>query len=449
MPSLFTEPDPFAEYAGPVPDAALSPNPEQAAVVVEREREVPPAPADIVWADDLGDHTDAAQAEYDALRRAEAKELGEPVGRTHTPGVPPAVSEGQALPFAFLWVDPTSGHIVHVKRLGGDTPPRRVGIDTLRTLIDDQFRLVVPDPYTARRLARAAAAAAAGDDPLAPDAARVERQLAVASRLSYSISLVVLTNALARRYWLPAGADTDDLVAWARVFDPRVPTAGRPVAMMAEMLERASDGIDLPLATTAMFYGEMSAMAAARYPGQRARVAAYQGMNRAENGAKVWDTLDLGLLGRNLVTGDVCEVQIISVDSRGFHAVVSQPFKLRTGHRHVVLSRPGDPAYAPMVLSGVNASADGLLRARFDAVTSRGTKGAGACAALLDLAARHERAERPLHVTEEPYLPFTPSRDDDESGRWTRTRTVERVATRWGMPADVAAASAPTGQETR
>lgn len=449
MPSSYiTEPDPFAEYAGPVVDAATlrqrAPEPEQER---PREREVPPAPADIVWADDLDDHRDAAQAEYDALRRADAQVAGEPVGRTHTPGVPPAVSEGHPMPFAFLWVDPRSGHVVHHKAVGGDVRPRRVGVDTLRALIDDGFRLTVPDSRTARRLVRASAAVAAGDSPLASDAARVERQLAVASRLTYSVSLVVLTSALARRYWLPQDADVDDLVAWARAFDPRVPTAGRPVDMMQEMLDLASDGVEQPLATTAMFYGEMAALGAARYPGQRARVAAFQGMNRAENAAKVWDVLDLGLLGRNLVTGDVCEVQVTGVDSRGFYAVVSQPFKLRTGHRHVLLTKASG-TYAPMVLSSVNASADGKLRARFDAVTTRTARGSGACAALLDLVNHHARTERALHVTEEPYLPFVANRSDEDGGRWTKTRTVEHVTPRWGMPADVAAAQRPE-QEAR
>ncbi|WP_156250960.1 hypothetical protein [Pseudactinotalea terrae] len=433
--SDLTEPDPFAEYVGPVVDAASIPAPTPVAEHIPEPR--PPAPADIVWADDLGEHTDAAQAEYDLLRRVEAQVAGEPVRRTRTPGTPPAISEGEPMPFAFVWVDAGSGRVIYRKEHSEPTTPRRLGVLGLRELIDNGFRLVVPDQYTAKRLSRAAAAAAAGDTPEAADAARVDRQLAVASRLSYSISLVVLTEALQRAYWLSADLDADDPLAWSRAFDPRLRLAGRPYQLMHSLLEAASQGQERTDATTAMFYGELAAIAAARHPGQRARVAAFQGMNRAENAAKVWDTTDLGLIGRNLVTGDVCAIEVSDTSGRGFTATMSQPFKLRTGHRHVFLAPPGDPAAeAAFVLMGVRATTSGDLIGQFEAVTTR--RNAPAVPPAVTVAADAMANGRTLHITEEPYLPFLRSRgDDEEAGRWTRGRTVDRVRPRWGMPADV------------
>ena len=387
-------------------------------------------------------------AAYDSDQREKARADGEPTDRTRGAGFPPSESAKAA----FCWIDHTSQRVVHRVDDFDTGSPAPVNVDVLARLFDEDFVLVVPDSATVARLIRATASAL-GSQRCDPDRGNtLRRRLDIASRLSASSRLVVLTKALSRRYWMPSNLAADDALAWARAFGLPV-GKGVTLRLMTQLAHRASDGADDPYATQAG-RAERDALAAARYPGLKMAVAAYGAVERTESALSAWARLDERLLARNVLAGDVCRLDIVEVDDKGFTAVASQPFTMRVGKRHLLLTRAslreraagrtreGEGRLSHVELSEARVVGDQVVvEIATTSTPAEGRTGRNNVTAQARVRRAFEVRE-PLYLTEEP---FTGGRPNAElaTGRWSAAQPPEPVSGRWDIPLDVAFAGSP------
>ncbi|GEL47177.1 hypothetical protein CHO01_22930 [Cellulomonas hominis] len=431
-PSYLDEPDPFLESLEPVPARAEGASARQPTPVgaLEHVGPSPLADEDLVPEAALG-----ALADYDAYQRRLALERAMLLDRTVTPGIVPAPTpRGEGFeddgdfPFAYLWVDPASNHIVYRTESLDPGVPRRVGAEILDELLQAGFRLVVPDTHTLARITRATTAVARRREPSSEAAVRIELQLAIAARLRYSAFAIVLTRALARRYWLPEGMDGESLAPWAAM-GGAAPFDQDPFACMSALTDLACDGQDAPQLTNGMFFAERGALSAARFRGLKTAVSAFHDVERAEACAQGWDLTDFGLVRRNSITGDVCQVAITGIDAAAgrIHVVMSQPFRLRTGKAHtIVRPNPASPA-TNLALESVQATGDAL-----HGVLTYSTRRQGNPAAAIAAAAY--RDARPLFITGKPFAGFTPVTNAAARDRWTSPADAPVRRPRWAPP---------------
>lgn len=423
MPAAFTYldgDDPFAAVPPPAPKpSAPAAVPEPAPALVPSLDYVGPSP--LADEDLIPEAVLGAVADYDAYQRAQALSRGMLLDRTVTPGlVPTPAPRGEGhddgeFPFAYLWVEPTTNHIVYRTDDLDTREPKRVNAAVLDHLLSHDFRLVVPDVATLARITRACAGAARRADDASESAMRVELQLAIAARLRYSSFAIVLTRALARRYWLPEGMDAEDIAPWAAMGGAE-PFAANPYRCMSALVELASDGADSARLTNGMFFAEKFALSAARYLGLKTAVSAFHDVERAEACAEGWDHTDFGLVRRNSITGDVCQVAVTKIDEVGsrIHVVMSQPFRLRTGKGHVIVTTdPAAPA-ANLTLESVEATGDALHGVFTYSRRRRAVENPALAAA-----AAAKRDGRPLFVTAKPFTGFSPASNATPRDRWT------------------------------
>lgn len=431
--SYLDEPDPFA-VAPPAARPVLVRDPDHEPPAPERSPDVEESgPAPLADDDLIPEAALGALADYDAHQRHVALERGILLDRSITPGiVPPPAPRGEGyeddgdFPFAYLWTDPASDHIVYRTDDLDSTPARRVNAEVLDWLLSEGFRLVVPDSRTLARITRACAGAARRHDGTSEAAARIELQLAVAARLRYSAFAIVLTHALARRYWLPEGLDAEDLAPWAAVAGVD-PFETNPRRCMAALVDLACDGADATRLTNGMFFAERAALSAARYRGLKTAVSSFHDVERAEACAQGWDHTDFGLARRNTITGDVCQVAVTGIDRAAgrIHVAMSQPFRLRTGKTHVIVTPNQDAPTTNLTLESVEATGDAL-----HGVFTYSTRRAAMNPALIAAAAAH-RDSRPLYVTAKPFTGFAPVSNSTPRDRWTARAGLDVKRPSW------------------
>lgn len=382
---------------------------------------------------------------YDTQQREKARADGEPTDRTRGRGYPPSESAAAA----FCWIDHASQRVVHRVDDFDTGTPALVNVDVLGALFDQDFTLVVPDAATVQRLIRATASSLAAGrcDPDRGNALR--RRLDITSRLSASSRLVVLTRALSRRYWLPSNLAADDPLAWARAFGLSV-GKGMTLRLMTQLAHRAADGADDTYATQAG-KAERDALAAARYPGLKMAVAAYRAVERTETALSAWARLDDRLLERNVLSGDLCRLDIESVGTKGFTALASQPFTMRVGKRHLLMTqasmkdrtaghaRESSGRLSHVELTEARVVGDQVVvEVSTTSATDSSRNNAPAHTRVRTAFETHE----PLYLTEQPFTGGRPD-VDPAKGRWTSRERPEPVARRWDMPLDVAFAGSP------
>jgi hypothetical protein len=412
--------DPFAAAATPRSPRPPAPaEPEPAPVLAPSIDYVGPNP--LADEDLIPEAVLGAVADYDVYQRAQALTRGMLLDRTVTPGLVPSPEprgEGHddgEFPFAYLWVDPATNHIVYRTDDLDSLAPKRVNAGVLDHLLSSDFRLVVPDAPTLARITRACAGAARRQDDASEAAGRVELQLAIAARLRYSSFAIVLTRALARRYWLPEGMDAEQIGPWAAMGGAE-PFTTNPHRCMSMLVELASDGAPSMRLTNGMFFAEKFALSAARYRGLKTAVSAFHDVERAEACAEGWDHTDFGLVRRNSITGDVCQVVVTKIEEAGsrIHVMMSQPFRLRTGKAHVIVTTdPAAPA-SNLTLESVQATGDAL-----HGVFTYARRRRSAENPALVAAAAAKRDGRPLFVTAKPFAGFSPASNATPRDRWT------------------------------
>lgn len=413
-------------------------------------------------ADASGRATATPVADYDAQRRAQARAAGQPVERTIAPAIYGAPKAGADVDLAMVWTD-ENGSLAYFCAREMRTPGK-VSVDALdRALtlpprdpnapearhrdLECPRRLIVADHATLRRLmawvnVKASTSAAEDYTP-----ASVHRRLQVASRLVASTRLVVLTRALARKFWLPAQYDPEDFGAWRRAF--RYGAGASTLSVMTGLVDLASEGKVHTKWAHEAFNSESYALLSSAFPGLRSAVAAFRRIETADTAARAILTTDPLLRERGLLDGSLSSLRILTREHGHFTATVSTPFKLRAGKSVLLIDSHEDApgAWAETRLDAVTvariADQDQLI-AKVNAGTGRGRSN---LSAVIDRAMA-PGSSRTLYITEAPYLPFATS--DARASRWTipSANRMENDRTqgkpRRDIPLDVIVAGAPT-----
>ena len=450
-------PDPFADVGLKVAPKRPTQSPVKVAEqpgppAPVRTVSVAPAPAPrgaVVPSTELVlDETLEPLVAYDQAKREQAEQHGEPTDRSTTPSVLPGLVDeetGPITPLVYMWIDEDSDRILHVTDtapgIGGGAP---VNAGVLADLIDAGHRLVMPDDLVATRLLRACSAAARSNDPAKADlAARVVHQLGVMSHLSWSSFFIVLTRALARRFWLPASLDVEDALAWADAFGLDADRMDH--ATMRRLVDLASDGVIADSAAKNILYPERSAITSSAYPGLRSSVMAFQAVNRAESAMKAATLTDPMLFERHVLTGDVCRLGVLSLGERQFVATASQPFKMRAGKDHVLTTGKAEESNSYVVLESVQAHGSTLV-ATVCAPASRNSSSRRTVREhpSTPMARAAMNGAYDLFLYEKPFSARPPSSDAGESaGRWSTGHAVEPISPKWAMPSAIASAGGP------
>ncbi len=409
-----------------------------------------------------GRTTETPVAEYDASRRTQARAAGQPVERTLAPSIFGSLRLGDDVDLAMVWTD-ENGTLVHYCPRD-NRAPTRVTIDALdRALtlpprdpndpdarhrdLENPRRLVVPDYQTLRRLAawvNIKASTAAADDHTP---ASVYRRLQVASRLVSSTRLIVVTRALARKFWLPAQYDPENFGAWRRAF--RYGSGATTLSVMTGLVDLACEGKVHAKWSREAFNSESYALLSAMYPGLRSAVAAFRRIETADTASRAILTTDPLLRDRGVLDGSVSTLRVLNIEQGRFTAVASTPFKLRAGKSILLMDPDADD-----VNSGAETRLEAVTVARLDdsdqliATVSAPTSRKPSNLSKLVQKVTGRGGQRMFHVTEAPYLQFISA--DSRASRWTVASTarldLDRAEgkPRRDIPLDVIVAGAPT-----
>ncbi|MFC8797251.1 hypothetical protein ACFT2C_05935 [Promicromonospora sp. NPDC057138] len=400
-------------------------------------------------------------AQYDAARRADARDAGTPMRRTRAPGIfGQGGAVGGSVDDVGVWAD---GRGTLRTCLLGE--PGRSARLTARLLdkalvmpekdkesgsgvypdLERPRRLVVPDDATMRRVIGAAEAWArrgVGTGGAGDMARSLPFRLHLALGLVASTRVVVLTRALSRSFWLPAGLDGGVLASWQRAFGVP-PSEGGP-GLLGYLAKRARDGSTSTTWAGHAFRSESAALTAARFRGLRAAVTVYGRAAAADAATRAILTADPLLLERGTLDGTVSRLRMLNLYEDSFTASVSLPFRLRPGKQVLLVDpRAGDgDEWVETTLLSVHVE----TVAGRDLVTVRvaGATRKGRLSRLIETVA--QRPARELYVMDAPYLPF---RTDTLATRWTQRAEARRagdaalgLAAR-EVPLDVLIAGAP------
>jgi hypothetical protein len=311
--------------------------------------------------------------------------------------------------------------------------------------LDTPRRLVVSDHQTLRRLSAWVKVEAS----TAPDgdfqAVSVHRRLAVASHLVASTRLIVLTRALARKFWLGSQYDPEDFGAWRRAFG--FGAGATILSVMTGLVDQVSEGRVHKAWAQEAFNAESYALMSASFAGMKSAVAAFRRVQTADTATRAILTTDPMLRDRSLLDGSVCSLRILSLSEKSFTATVSTPFKFRPGKRILLIDTSADEpgAWAETVLQAVTVNRVGdqdQLVAQVACSSRSSTNLAKVITSVM------RRPGRTAMAAEAPFLPFSGA--DSRAVRWTQHASeridADQVAARprRDIPLDVIVAGAPT-----
>lgn len=400
-----------------------------------------------------------AVKDYDDAKRAHARAEGRPTERMMAPGIFGEPRDKAPVDSAMVWTD-QSGSLSYFCARDARTPvkltigaldlalalpPRDANDPTAKyNGLDIPRRLIVSDHQTLRRLtawAKVAASAAAPDDY---QAGSVHRRLVVSSHLVASTRLIVLTRALARKFWLSGQYDTEDFGSWRRAFG--FGAGASVLSVMNGLVDLASEGRVWGAWSREAFNAESYALMSAAFPGARSAVAAFGRVETADTATRAIMTTDPLLQERALLEGSLSSLRILNVTQKTFTASVSSPFKLRAGKQVLLINpREGGPGgFAETSLLGVSVA---RLGGQDQLIATIGI-GSGRSKTGPVLAEALAHPSRKLLVCENPYLPH--GRSDASASRWTQhgAARIEADAAdakpRRDIPLDVIVAGAPT-----
>ncbi len=280
----------------------------------------------------------------------------------------------------------------------------------------------------ARKIA-ASAVRAAKKAPNSFEVGRVSSILEYRGMLAASGRLPVLTEALASAYWLPSGANPDNVEEWADSFGFTGSTAHRVVALLVA----ANTGPVNAKYAEALIGSERYGTISACFPGPASAAKAFRHLNTVADAAQALADCDALLVDLNTVTGAASKLTLMQGKSTaGSHTyTVSEGFKMKAGAK-VILFNAGAPNIAPCDCTikevGIDPVSDEVW-VKVTAVTDQ------AKSMVIDA----QRLRHPLYMAAAPYLPF--GAPPTTTGRWMSRETTRPQ--RSDMPIDVALAEAP------
>lgn len=364
-------------------------------------------------------------SEFDRARRQEASREGRPLERTLAPGYVP-VTDGRVL-FAqyngrLLSIVDSTDRDSQFNAAPSDIPAL-IGLDD-----EHPTTVVFPDRSHTARLQ------AALRHQQSFEAYAASAVLDVALAMPASSLVVVLSDALARKYWLPTDL-TADFEGWCRAFGLN-PVRGR-FDTMNELLARAGVGRHWVFASTALgcVTSEHRMLSSARYGSMKAQISTYSTMNRIADDQKMLTELDPLLLERNLLTGDVAALELdrpLLPEEKGAVAMgaFSHGFRFKETSLLHAFTVEGDTPLHP-------------LKAEVGEVIARGEDLAGSV--VIERVPRGlwpvlSQTTGSLYLIERPYRPHPKKKKP--GGRWMTREAAER-SPHPGVPTDIALAGAP------
>lgn len=256
-------------------------------------------------------------AEYDNERRSEAAAVGGAIRRTAVPSCAPT-PEGRTL---FIGRDGR----------GRPVDARDGGLFSARDLtswFDQGLRgdpICFVDRGSLRASCRLVRMSGGEGDALA-------RKVEYLCRQEHFGSISVLTTALSRKFWLPAGMDTDDLDAWRSVI--RVPSGEDGLnVLLRECQSGAREGESFDRLHNLVIRTDNLISTLGRSllgKSTSSRVESFTLASRIDDAWASVIALDPLMRDRNLLAGTIAEVTGGSSSSRGLVSV-GTPFRLRIG----------------------------------------------------------------------------------------------------------------------
>lgn len=420
--------------------------------------------ADLTTADEAGPGrvtVSQVLAQYDAQQRRAAAAAGAPTDRTAAPGLILAGDIG-----SLIHTGEDNRLLITAVGRGGGAGGRVGGGGwqsltpaLLRRAVSDAYDLAMPaakahvpvlftDAATLRRTVKTAQRWAASSrtqntgDP--QDAKRIARLLTYRAGLPVSAYTPVLTEALACRYWLPAGHRVDDLSAWSTAFghsDPPQRLATDPAGLAADwagLIGRALDGVENRHLVTAMKAAERYGARSAQSASTHAACAAFTQAASLTDAHAGLMSVDPRLTERNSLAGVVSRINVHQIKQDRIEAYADNPGRLREGSKvYVFDGRPDASAggrHVEVTLKAVEFHDENLMLVL--SVPSARSRHS-------DLIQEAKRNYRPLYVATAPFLMHRPP---PRNRRWTvnpQHQSSDRHV-RVDIPVDIALAGAPT-----
>jgi hypothetical protein len=266
------------------------------------------------------------------------------------------------------------------------------------------------------------------DNMPSTDYKALARRVRMSRGLPLSLKMPILTEALARRYWLQDGLDDASIKDWTDAFGIRGPSEA---IRLRDLIDLASDGarpasLGYVKAVTSMEVLEQKIMQNCAYSSLSTDCYVYQMLETATTRANALRTLDPGLLEMHTIDGQVCKIVPMDIRHDKFTSSVSSPFKLKEGTK----SRLTDGQDFAQVMMESLRFGDGSLHAVF---TQPGARTAGPL-----MISRAHNSGAPLYAMEDPFdLPGKALKNK----RWLGDPVA--AVTGRDVPLDVVLAGAP------
>jgi len=381
----------------------------------------------------------SAVTEYDTARRKDAASGAGPTKRMTGPSVPTSAAtstDGSAS--VLFWLS-------HNKLVCSAGPTDPVHPATAQ-IIGEAFTAVGVIPVATDRLARArmlrTVEQSGGTVPVLNDLgastislAAVARQMRFTTTFPANSRLVVLADALARKYWLPAGLDTTNIEHWRRAFGMTADVAS--LQTLVGMVTAASGNPSVTF--RALLAAEAGALKSIIFPGTGPAARAFTSAEKVGEAWSATERTDPLLRHRCIVEGTVARVRLLHRNGSTISGSVSQPFRLREGEVLGMFDDTSSENTARIVL--VSMGFTDTLVAEFGPVTSknkqRRSATAGAFAFMDSALAAHET----VLVTNSPYLSSAPP---SSTNRWTGKPDPAETPIARDVPLDVVLAGAPS-----
>lgn len=386
--------------------------------------------------------TPSVVAEHDNMRREQAETAGQPLDRSSHSAVPAALAtaDGPGPTPVAVWAAGTS-----VWAAARGERPERLTLERLAQYMPaaetedqagrDATLLALDSRSTLERLLAGAERAKRSEDGARQSLGfSLARQLTMIASLGWSQWVVIVPEALARRFWMPASGDLDLLSDWADVLDDGAMADLEPRAMVLAGLERAASGVVIvPAAAKRAREAEASALISCTFSGESSAHSAFAAQSSQEASTEAMTLNDPALTSRHVLTGDTVHASVLDTTGNEFEAIVSQPFRARIGARLRIVGSPSVSDVLAFDLRAVRVEGPELV-ATFEAAGKSEPKILAAMAPVR--AALTSRAALDLFE-----VPFHLPRKGPGTRRWLGADPVEPVRGRFQMPPEVAAAA--------
>lgn len=380
-------------------------------------------------------------ADYDRARRTEATAAGKPLPRMDLPAVPTGISWQYRLAHltasGTLMIDTASRDQGTGKFAKQNSEPATIAL-LQEILSADGESLIAADTRTMNRIVTLATDEARDAPSGDWSAANVRNALRYGRGMAYPARVVVLTEALARKFYLPDTGNQNVLADWLSAFG-YAPGAAVGIGM-ARLLAAAQSTSDettpsVEKLKSEVIRNEALGMNSAQYSGLRSQTVSYRYAERHAVAAAALMSLDPVLATRNELAGVLHRVAIRLQGAQEIQAALGGGFSIREG-REVVLIDPQTFRATEFRLSKVRVVDEPggkVLVGTFSGARSRRVTdftGAKAYPHLLAVEA-----------------PFIARSGESGAKRWTQTaeqRKAEHPRPVREVPLDIALAGAPT-----